>query len=60
VSGFDFVIYIAGLLLLTKLFVKELIGLVLLSRRLLAAARDPLPPSQQLEAATDTSFQKRV
>ena len=53
-SGFDFVIYIAGLLLLTKLFMKELIGLVLLSRRLLAAGRDPLPPSRQLEAATET------
>lgn len=54
-SGFDFVIYVAGLLLLTKLFMKELIGLVLLSRRLLAAARDPLLPSRQLEASNETN-----
>lgn len=53
-SGFDVIIYIAGLILLTKLFMKELIGLVLLSRRLLAAAKDPLPPSRQLEASSRT------
>ena len=53
-SGFDVVIYIAGLILLTKLFMKELIGVVRLGRRLLAAAKDPLLPSRQLEAVNDT------
>jgi hypothetical protein len=53
-SGLDIIIYIAGLLLLTKLFMKELIGVVRLGRRLLATARDPLPPSRQLKDLTDT------
>ena len=52
-SGFDFVIYIAGLILLTKVFMKELIGLVMLSRRLLSAARDPLPPPRQFDASDE-------
>jgi hypothetical protein len=53
-SGLDIIIYIAGLLLLTKFFMKELIGVVRLGRRLLATARDPLPPSRQLEDGSDT------
>jgi hypothetical protein len=53
-SGFDVVIYIAGLILLTKLFMRELIGVVRLGRRLLAAAKDPLPSSRQLEAVNDS------
>lgn len=53
-SGFDVIIYIAGLILLTRLFMKELIGIVLVGRRLLAAVRDPLPPSRQLEHSVKT------
>jgi hypothetical protein len=53
-SGFDIIIYIAGLLLLTKLFMKELTEVVHLGHRLLAATRDPLPPSRQLEDGSDT------
>jgi hypothetical protein len=51
--GFD-VIYIAGVILLVELLFGRLIKLTHLWRQLLAAARDPLRPSEQLEAVTDT------
>jgi hypothetical protein len=51
-SGFD-IIYVAGVILLLELLFGRLIKLTHLWRQLLAAARDPLPPARQLEAATD-------
>jgi len=53
-SGFDIVIYVAGLILLIKLFMKELIVIVRLARRLAVAAREPLPPAQQPQLVTQT------
>lgn len=53
-SGFEILIFVAGMLLLTKLLMRELIDVVHLGRRLLAAARDPLPSSRQLQDGSDT------
>jgi len=53
-SGFDWVIYIAGLILLIELLFGRLIKLTHLWRQLVAAARDPLPPSRQLELSDET------
>jgi len=53
-SGFDWVIHIAGLILLTELLFGRLIKLTHLWRKLVAAARDPLPTSRQLEASGET------
>ena len=59
-SGFDVVIYVAGLILLIKLFMKELIVLVRLARRLLIAAREPLPPAQQSQILTQTDSRREL
>ena len=53
-SGLDWVIYIAGLILLIELLFGRLIKLTHLWRKLIAAARDPLPPSRQLGASLET------
>lgn len=53
-SGLDIVIYIAGLLLLIQLFIERLTKLVYRWRRLVSAAKGPLPPAQPPEALADT------
>jgi hypothetical protein len=58
-SGLDIVIYIAGLLLLIQLFIERLTKLVQLWRRLMSAAREPLPAAQQPVASIE-SGSKRV
>ena len=58
-SGFDWIIYIAGLILLTELLFHRLIKLSHLGRKLLTTLRTPLPPSQHLEESNDTRS-KRV
>jgi hypothetical protein len=55
-SGFEIVIYVAGLILLTKLFIKELIGVVGLVRRLFLAPTEPLPPIQQPQSYSKVVF----
>jgi len=53
-SGLDLVIYIAGILLLSKLFLRQLIGLIHLARRTAYAARAPLLPAQQTRESVET------
>ena len=53
-SGFDIVIYIAGILLLSKLFLKELIGVIRLAKSTSYALREPLTPGQRPPALPDT------
>jgi len=59
-SGFEIVIYVAGLILLIKLFMKELIGVVRLARRLVVAAREPLPPAQQSRLLNQTDSRREL
>jgi len=53
-SGLDIIIYIAGLLLLIQLFIERVTKLVYLWRRLVTAAREPVPPVQQPVALPDS------
>lgn len=53
-SGFDIIIYIAGILLLSKIFFKELISVIQLAKKAAYVAREPLPPAPQPPALPDT------
>lgn len=55
-SGFDWIIYIAGLILLTELLFRRLIKLTYLAQKVLTGIRGLVPPSRQLGDGSDSRF----
>lgn len=52
-SGFDWIIYIAGLILVTELLFRRLIKLIYLAQKVPIGMRGLVPPSRQLGDGSD-------